>query len=203
MAKPQPWLKPAVLVGSAVPAASLAVRAWRGTLGANPVAEALNQLGLLALVFLLASLACTPLNRAFGWAWPARLRRLLGVTAFVYASLHLLTYAGLDQQLDWKVLLEDVTQRRFIIVGMLAFLLMVPLAVTSTDAMVRRLGFNRWKRLHRLAYVCGGLAVIHFLWRVKSDTREPLLYAAALAALLATRVLLAGKPKRAGSTRPS
>src|SRR5689334_4382594 len=111
MAKPQPWLKPALIVGSAVPAVGIAWRARSGSLGANPVAEALNELGLLALIFLLASLACTPLNSLFKWGWPARVRRLLGVTAFVYASLHFLTYVGVDQLFDWKVLLEDVTQR--------------------------------------------------------------------------------------------
>ena len=200
MAKPAPWLKPAILVGSAVPAAVMAYRAKVGQLGANPVSEALNQLGLLALVFLLASLACTPLNKLLKWAWPARVRRMLGVTAFVYASLHVLTYAGVDQLFDWKVLFEDVTQRKFILVGFLAFVLMIPLAVTSTDAMVRRLGFNRWKRLHRLSYPCGALAVVHFLWRVKSDLREPLVYATLLGILFAARLLTrarAGPPKRA------
>ncbi len=196
MARPQPWLKPALIVGATVPAVGIAWRARTGGLGANPVAEALNELGLLALVFLLASLACTPLNQLFKWAWPARVRRLLGVTAFVYASLHLLTYAGVDQAFDWKVLLEDVTKRGFILVGFAAFVLMIPLAITSTDGMVKRLGFLRWKRLHRLAYVCGALAVIHFYWRVKSDLREPLIYGALLGALLLARLLTRkAKPK--------
>ncbi|MGQ0508127.1 MAG: sulfite oxidase heme-binding subunit YedZ [Myxococcaceae bacterium] len=189
--KKLPWLKPALLTAFAIPIASLAWRAYRGQLGANPVSEALNSLGLLALVTLIASLACTPLNQIFKWGWPARIRRMLGVTAFIYASLHLLLYAVVDQQLNWKVLWEDVTTRKFILVGFLAFVLMTPLAVTSTDAMVKRLGFVKWKRLHRVAYVCGVLGVIHFIWRVKSDLSEPLMYGAVLAALL----LLRPKPR--------
>jgi methionine sulfoxide reductase heme-binding subunit len=195
MAKPQPWLKPALVVGAAIPAVGIAWRARTGQLGANPVTEALNELGLLALIFLIASLACTPFNKLFKWAWPARVRRLLGVTAFVYASLHVLTYAGIDQLFDWKVLFEDVTRRKFILVGFLAFVLMIPLAVTSTDGMVKRLGFVKWKRLHKLAYVCGVLGVIHFLWRVKSDLREPLVYGVLLGALLVARFLVVGRPK--------
>jgi methionine sulfoxide reductase heme-binding subunit len=186
--EPLPWLKPGVFAGALVPLAAIALRAWQGRLGANPIAEALNELGLLALVFLVAALACTPAKTLLGWTWPVRLRRMLGLFAFFYACVHVLTYSGVDQGLDWAAIWKDVTKRKFIFVGFAAFVLLVPLAVTSTQASVRRLGFVRWKRLHRLAYVATALAAVHFFLRVKKDVREPLVYAVVLAALLAARV---------------
>jgi sulfoxide reductase heme-binding subunit YedZ len=185
---PLPWLKPGLFAGALVPLAVLLWRAVHGTLGADAIAVGLNQLGYLALVLLMASLACTPLKILTGWTWPIRVRRMLGLFAFFYASLHLLTYVGIDQQLDWAVLWGDVTQRKFMIVGFLAFLCLAPLAWTSTDASVRRLGFNRWKKLHRLAYVAGVLAVVHFTWRVKSDVRVPMTWAAILGVLFLVRM---------------
>ncbi|HZH04914.1 MAG TPA: protein-methionine-sulfoxide reductase heme-binding subunit MsrQ [Myxococcaceae bacterium] len=185
---PLPWLKPGLWLGSLVPAAALGVAAFRGTLGANAVERALNQLGLLALTFLVASLACTPLNSVLGWKWPVRVRRMVGLFAFFYAVLHFSVYVGLDQGFDLTVLWEDVTQRKFIAVGFAALVLMVPLALTSTNAMVRRLGYPRWKRLHRLAYASGVLAAVHFLWRVKADLSKPLLYASALGLLFLIRL---------------
>jgi len=183
-----PWLKPGLFVGALVPLAVLLWRAAHGTLGADAIAVGLNQLGYLALVLLMTSLACTPLKILTGWTWPIRVRRMLGLFAFFYASLHLLTYVGIDQQLDWGVLWGDVTQRKFMIVGFLAFLCLLPLAWTSTDASVRRLGFKRWKALHRLAYVAGVLAVVHFTWRVKSDVRVPMTWAAILGVLFLVRI---------------
>jgi len=185
---PHPWLKPGLFAGALVPLAVLLWRAAHRTLGADAIAIGLNQLGYLALALLMASLACTPLKILTGWTWPIRVRRMLGLFAFFYASLHLLTYVAIDQQLDWPVLWGDVTQRKFMIVGFLAFLCLLPLAWTSTDASVRRLGFNRWKSLHRLAYVAGVLAVIHFIWRVKSDVRVPVTWAAILGALFLVRI---------------
>src|SRR5689334_21549614 len=185
---PHPWLKPGLFAGALVPLAVLVWRAAHRTLGADAIAIGLNQLGYLALVCLMASLACTPLKILTGWTWPIRVRRMLGLFAFFYASLHLLTYVGIDQQLDWPVLWGDVTQRKFMIVGFLAFLCLLPLAWTSTDASVRRLGFNRWKALHRLAYVAGVLAVVHFTWRVKSDIRVPMTWAAILGVLFLVRI---------------
>jgi sulfoxide reductase heme-binding subunit YedZ len=198
---PLPWLKPAVFVGALVPLLGMAVQASRGTLGADPVATGLNRLGLLALIFLLASLASTPLKILFGWTWPIRLRRMLGLWAFFYASLHLATYVGVDQRFDWTVLWADVTQRKFMVVGFAAFLLLVPLALTSTDASVRRLGYRRWKALHRLVYLAGVLAVVHFLWRVKLDIREPLIYALVLGVLFLVRVVEAVRTRRAKARR--
>jgi sulfoxide reductase heme-binding subunit YedZ len=184
----QPWLKPGVFAGAIVPLLALLVRARGGDLGANPIAEALNELGLMALVFLLASLACTPLKALFGWVWPIRLRRMLGLFAFFYAFLHALTYAALDQRWNLRAVLTDVTKRGFIALGFVAFLLLSPLAATSSAFAVRRLGFVRWKRLHRLTYVAGVLAVLHFLWRVKLDLSEPLVYSFTLALLFVARL---------------
>jgi sulfoxide reductase heme-binding subunit YedZ len=196
-APPLPWLKPAVLVGGLVPLALLAVEGARGTLGANPVERVLNQTGLLALILLVASLACTPLKLISGWTWPVRVRKLLGLQAFAYALLHFLTYAVVDQGLRLGAILEDITKRPFITVGFLALVLLVPLAVTSTNAMVRRLGFPAWQRLHRLAYVAASLGVVHFFWRVKKDATEPLLYGAVLALLFALRLGEALRKRRA------
>ncbi len=189
--RPLPWLKPGVFAGALVPVAAIALGAARGALGADPIAQALNQLGLVALVFLVAALACAPAKTLLGWTWPLRLRRMLGLFAFFYATLHVATYTVLDQGLDWSAIFADVTKRRFIYVGAITFTLLVPLAATSTNGMVRRLGFANWKRLHRLAYVATVLAVVHFTWRVKKDVREPLAYGGVLAALLLVRVAAA------------
>ncbi|MBI3248680.1 MAG: sulfoxide reductase heme-binding subunit YedZ [Deltaproteobacteria bacterium] len=186
---PHPWLIPAVFVGSLTPVAALLIQGLRGELGANPISQALNQLGLMALVFLVAALACTPLKTIFGWTWPLRLRRMLGLYSFFYATLHVSTYTGLDQFFDWRTIVDDVTKRKFIFVGFAALVLLIPLAVTSTNAAVKRMGYARWKQLHRLAYVAPILGVIHFTWRVKKDVREPTLYAIVLGALLLIRVV--------------
>lgn len=198
MAKPYPWLKPAVWTGGSAPAALMVTRAASGALSANPIAAALNQLGLLALTLLMLTLACTPLQLVFKWTWPPRIRRALGQLTFCYATAHLLTYALLDLQLDFATLGADLAKRPFITVGFTAWLLMAPLMVTSTDAMVKRLGYVRWKRLHRLSYVCAALGVVHFVWRVKKDVTEPALYAAVLALLLAVRAV---KAKRSPPAR--
>lgn len=184
----RPWLEPAVITGSLVPLVVILGEGLLGRLGANPIAEALNRLGLLALIFLVAALACTPLRATFGWTWPIRLRRTLGLFGFFYALLHLVTYLGIDQAFDARAVLADIAKRRFIFIGFAAFLTLIPLAATSTAASVRRLGFVRWKRLHRLAYVATALGVIHFILRVKKDLREPVVYGLVLAALLLARV---------------
>jgi sulfoxide reductase heme-binding subunit YedZ len=194
---PYPWLKPAVLVGGLSPLALLALGFWRDTLGANPIERVLNQTGMLALILLVASLACTPLKGVAGWTWPMRLRKLLGLLGFTYAVLHFLTYVGVDQGFDFPIILEDIAKRPFITVGFLALVLLVPLAVTSTNRMVRRLGFPVWQRLHRLAYVAASLGVLHFAWRVKKDLTEPLVYGSVLALLFAIRLVEALRKRRA------
>jgi sulfoxide reductase heme-binding subunit YedZ len=186
---PFPWLKPGVFVGAMAPLVSIVTRAATGTLGANPIAECLNQLGLAALIFLVASLACTPLKTITGWTWPIRIRKELGLLAFVYALLHVSAYGGLDQSFHVRAIFADVIKRKFIFFGFAAFVLLIPLAATSTQAAVRRLGFARWKRIHRLAYLAASLGALHFIWRVKKDVREPLLYAIALTALLLVRAV--------------
>jgi methionine sulfoxide reductase heme-binding subunit len=186
--EPLPWLKPGIFLGGFVPIAYIAVRSARDQLGANPIAQIENELGLVALIFLVASLACTPARRLFGWTWPPRIRRELGLFAFLYATLHFLMYLVLDQFFDWGTIFADIAQRPFITVGVAAFVLMLPLAVTSTNAWIRRLGYYRWIRLHQLVYVAGALAVVHFIWRVKIDVSQPLTYAVIVAGLLAIRV---------------
>jgi methionine sulfoxide reductase heme-binding subunit len=207
MAAKLPWLQPGVIAGACIPGAVIVARAATGNLGANPIVEALNRFGLCALIFLVASLACTPVKVLTGWTWPIRIRRNVGVIAFSYASVHLLTYAGVDQGFAWGTLFQDVLKRPFIAVGFAAWLMMLPLAITSTDAMVKRIGFVRWKQLHRAAYVAGGLGALHFYMRVKSDVREPLIYASVLGTLLVLRVVDAirhpkPKPKPRAAPRP-
>jgi len=199
---PLPWLNPGILVGASAPLLSILLRARSGGLGANPIAEALNELGLMALVLLIASLACTPLRTLVGWTWPIRVRRLLGLLAFAYATLHVAVYAGLDQGLDLRAVLADVFKRRFIFVGFAAFVMMAPLAWTSTKRAVRRMGYVRWKRLHLLVYPAALCAVVHFVWRVKKDLSEPLAYAAILAALLLVRVVARGSGTVAAASGP-
>lgn len=183
------WLKAAVIVAGVVPFALLLARAFGvlGDLGANPVQEVLHTLGKTALNLLLITLAITPLRRMTGLNWLVALRRSLGLLVFAYALLHALAYAVLDWRLDMSTLLADVTERPFITVGFLAVVLLVPLAVTSTNAMQRRLG-RRWRTLHRTVYLIAVLGVLHFFWQVKLDTSEPLLYAGMLAVLLGARL---------------
>jgi methionine sulfoxide reductase heme-binding subunit len=200
---PLPWLKPAFLVGGLSPLALLALQLARDTLGANPIERVLNQTGMLALILLVASLACTPLKVVAGWTWPMRVRKLLGLLGFAYAVLHFLTYVVVDQGLALATILEDIAKRPFITVGFLALVLLVPLAVTSTNRMVRRLGFPVWQRLHRLAYVAASLGVVHFFWRVKKDHTEPLVYGGVLALLFAIRVAEALRKRRARSGAPA
>ena len=197
--RPLPWLTPGLYLGAMAPLASIVLRAGMGGgLTANPIAEIMNELGLTALVLLLTSLACTPARQLLGWTWPIRIRRDLGLLAFGYALLHFLVYLLLDQTLDLGAIWADIAKRPFITVGFLALVSLVPLALTSTKESVRRLGFQRWQQVHRLVYVAGALAVVHFIWRVKIDVSQPLTYAAVLAALLAVRVavtrLRAGQP---------
>jgi sulfoxide reductase heme-binding subunit YedZ len=198
--RPMPWLKPAVFTGALVPLADLLLRAAQGTLSANPVAAALNRLGLLTLIFLVATLSLTPLRLLFGWSWPIRIRRMLGLFAFFYASLHFTTYLAIDQQFDFRAILEDILKRKFIFVGFAAFLLLIPLALTSTNASVRRLGIRRWQRLHRLVYLAAALGAIHFIWRVKRDLTEPAIYAAIVAVLLLIRAVNAWRTRGAKRT---
>lgn len=181
------------------PAALLLTRVLGNRLGANPVEELTLELGQWALRFLLLTLAATPLRRLTGWTVLLRHRRLLGLTAAGYALLHVLVYAVLDQGLMWSQILRDVLKRPFITAGMAAFLLLLPLAATSFDAAIRRIGPRRWQALHRLVYVATALALLHFWWKVKVDTAEPAIYLAVFALLLAARWLA---PRHRPARRP-
>lgn len=176
-------------VSCATPAGWIAVRAATGGLGANPIERILNDTGWWTLALILASLVPTAIRILTGWGGAVRWRRMVGLFAFGYALLHFATYALLDQTLDLPAIVEDIAKRPFIAVGFAALVLLVPLAVTSNDRAVRRLGFVRWQRWHRLVYASSVLGVVHFVWRVKADLREPLLFASALAVLLGIRVV--------------
>jgi sulfoxide reductase heme-binding subunit YedZ len=192
------WLVPAVVTGALVPFASIGWRLYRHRLGANPIATALNQVGLLALIFMISSLSCTPLKIAFGWTWPLRVRRTLGLCAFFTALTHFSIY-WLDQNFALQSVLKDIVKRPFIAVGFAALVLLVPLALTSTKRSVARLGFARWQSLHRLAYAIGVLGVTHFYLRVKADHTSPICYALVLALGFALR--LAAKAKKTRDAR--
>jgi sulfoxide reductase heme-binding subunit YedZ len=172
---------------AALPAVATAARALTTGLGANPIEELTHISGAFTLRWLFVCLAITPARRAFGWSWAAPLRRTFGLAAFAYGTLHFTTYLALDQFFDWTAIAEDVLDRRYITVGFAGFLCMLPLAITSTRAWMKRLG-QRWVQLHRLAYVAAICGVAHYFWLVKADWLAPALHAVLLAALLATRL---------------
>lgn len=182
-------IKPLVFILALVPAALMASGVWQDSLGANPIEAVTRSTGDWALRLLLLTLSLSTLRRLMGWTQGIRLRRMLGLFAFFYASIHLILYLWLDQFFDWGGIGRDILKRPFITVGMLAFLMLIPLAITSPKAMLRRLG-KRWKMLHTLIYPLSMLAVLHFWWMkdAKSDTSEPLIYAVILAALLGERL---------------
>ena len=186
-----------------LPLAGLVGAALLGRLGADPIESITHVTGEWGLRFLIAALVVTPLRRLTGWGVLAPYRRSFGLLCFFYATLHFATWAILDLGLDPAHLVEDVVERPYVTAGFTAFVLLVPLAVTSTRGMARRLG-RRWKTLHWLVYPAAVLAVLHFLWLVKADLREPLVYAGVLALLLGAR--LAGwlrGPRRRGSLPPA
>ena len=180
--------KAGLFAACCLPLALLVAAGLTDELGANPVETITHETGEWTLRLLLVTLAVTPLRRVTGWNALVRLRRMLGLFAFFYLALHFSTYALLDASLDLAYVAEDVLERPYITVGFASLLLLVPLAVTSTDAMVRRLGGRAWRRLHRLAYLATLGGCLHFLWLVKADTREPLVYLAVLGALMLCRV---------------
>jgi len=200
-------MKPALFLLCLLPLASLVWRAFgiAGTdLGANPVEKIQDTLGQWGLRLLIITLAVTPLRDWFNAAWLIQLRRMLGVYAFFYILLHFLTWLILDQDLYWAGILPDIADRPFITIGFLALLLLIPLAVTSTNGMMRRLG-RRWKTLHRLIYLIVLLGIWHYYWQVKADVREPLIYLAITLVLLGWRVWKVRRrllPSHRGADRP-
>lgn len=182
------------------------------THSANPIEAVIHATGWWTLAFLMIGLAVTPLRKLSGWSWLGRFRRMLGLFAFFYACLHILAYLALDQGFAWVDILADIAKRPYITVGFAAFLLLVPLAVTSTDGMIRRLGGQRWKRLHRLVYPIAIGGVLHFWWLVKKDISQPALFAVILAVLLLARLVpvlygfgvhTADRPERIPSRSPT
>jgi methionine sulfoxide reductase heme-binding subunit len=181
------WIKPAVFVCCLSPLAMLLFSGLRGELSANPIEYITRATGDWTMRFLLVTLSITPLRRLFAQPDLIRFRRMLGLFSFFYGVLHFITWIWLDKFFDLHEMWEDVVKRRFITMGMLAFILMIPLAVTSTSGWIRRIGGKNWQRLHRLIYVSAVAGVVHYLWLVKSDIRMPLLYGAVLGVLLLLR----------------
>jgi sulfoxide reductase heme-binding subunit YedZ len=196
-----PWLKPAVFAGCLIPLGQLALNAYQGDLGANPIETITRFTGSWSLIILLTSLGVTPLRRITGINELIKFRRMLGLFAFFYAALHFATYMVLDLYFDFPAILKDVLKRPYITVGFTAFALMIPLAATSTAGMIRRLG-KRWQQLHYLVYVSAILGVVHFLWLVKADISRPVWYGAVLAALLGYRLFTKCRPL-IGAAKPS
>ena len=197
------WLKPALFLLSLVPFLRLFVLGFQDELGANPIEFVTHSTGFWTLTFLCLTLAVTPLRRLTGWQVLIRLRRMLGLFVFFYASTHLVTYVWFDQWFSVEEIVKDIWKRPFITVGFTAFVLLVPLAVTSTNRIMRRLG-RRWTQLHRLVYLIVMLGVIHFWWlkQGKNDVSEPSIFATIVLALLLFRVLYPVWQRLAKTRRP-
>jgi sulfoxide reductase heme-binding subunit YedZ len=194
--------KTIVFLAALIPLARLVWKYFQGALGANPIEVITHTTGDWTLILILTTLSITPLRRITRQYWLIGLRRMIGLFAFFYGTLHFLTYIWLDKFFDVHDMLHDVAKRRFITVGFSAFVLMVPLAVTSTNGWIRRLGGKNWQRLHRLIYLTGILGVVHYAWLVKADLRKPIEYAIALSILLAYRVGAWLSDKASKKTKP-
>jgi sulfoxide reductase heme-binding subunit YedZ len=193
-----------VVALSSLPLVWIAWSAYADRLGANPIREIVIQTGLWTLRFLALSLAVTPLRRITGWNAVIRQRRTLGLVTFFYATVHLSSYLGLDQAFVWDDIVHDVLKHRYTFVGMATYLTLLPLALTSTKASIRRLGGKRWNQLHRLVYLTAVGGTVHYLWSVKKDTTKPLLYLLVFAALLGVRLAWwARKRAAAQAARPA
>ena len=188
------FTKLVLFVNSLVPLTLLLWDTFRGQVGANPLEFVTRTTGMLTLVFLTLSLAVTPLRKITGANWLIKFRRMIGLFAFFYGFLHLLTYVAFDRFFHFTTIPGDVAKRPFITIGMVAFFLMTPLAITSTNKMVKRLGGKRWNRLHRVVYLAAAGGVLHYWLLVKSDTRLPLTFAFILAVLLGYRLLVKYSP---------
>jgi sulfoxide reductase heme-binding subunit YedZ len=195
------WLKIPVFVACLIPLGHLVWKGFNGMLGANPIEVITRSTGTWTLVFLMVTLAVTPVRKLAGMPWLIRFRRMLGLFAFFYGFLHFMTYFWLDQFFDFPGIVKDIGKRPFITAGFTAFVLMLPLAITSTQGWIRRMGGKRWQALHRLIYVSALAGVVHYYWLVKADIRVPLIFAAVLAVLLGYRVAkYVGASRRAHQT---
>lgn len=188
------FAKVLIFVNSLIPLVLLLWDTYRNRVGANPLEFATRTTGMLTIIFLLLALAVTPLRRITGANWLVKFRRLLGLYAFFYGFLHFITYVSFDRFFKLKSIPGDVVQRPFIAIGMITFFLMVPLAITSTNKMVKRLGGKRWNRLHRLTYLAAAGGVLHYWMLVKSDTRLPLTFGFILLVLLVYRLVMRYAP---------
>lgn len=187
-------IKGLLFLASLGPLAWLALNGYAENLGANPIEVITRTTGTWTLVFLLITLSITPLRKFSGWHWLIKLRRMLGLFAFFYVSLHFTTYIWLDQYFDFAGMIKDIAKRPFITVGFSSFVLLIPLALTSSAIMIRRLG-RRWQQLHRLVYISAIGGVVHYLWLVKADIRQPLIYGTILTFLLGYRLVAIWRPK--------
>jgi len=181
------WLLFATHIACWLPLAVLVFDFSQGQLSVNPIQDITLRTGKFALLILTLSLACTPVNTVFGFRQVIPLRKWLGLYAFLYAGLHFLTFAVLDYGLDWGLIQQAIVEKRYVLAGFAALLILVPLALTSTKGWMRRLG-KAWKRLHRFVYLAGVLVIFHYVWLVKTDVREPVLWGAFLALLLILRI---------------
>jgi len=199
------YFKPVIFLACLAPLASLAWRAFHAELGANPIEAITHSTGTCTLVFLLITLSVTPLRKLTRQYWLINLRRMFGLFAFFYGCLHLTTYVWLDKFFDVHEMLADIAKRRFITAGLAGFVLMIPLAVTSTKGWIRRLGGKRWQALHRLIYLSTAAGVVHYIWLVKADLRSPLRYAFVLLVLLTYRIVasIAARTKAGAGVAPA
>ncbi len=195
--------KPFVFLACLLPLARLGWKAYMGLLGANPIEVITHSTGDWTLIFLLITLAVRPLRKLSGQPWLIRYRRMFGLFAFFYVTLHFLTYIWLDKFFNVHDMLADIAKRKFITVGFTGFVLLIPLALTSTSGWIRRLGGKRWQALHRLIYAAAICGVIHYLWLVKADIRKPLQYGTVLAVLLGYRLVSWAVPKLKSQKMPS
>jgi sulfoxide reductase heme-binding subunit YedZ len=185
------------LIGLALlPCVGLLFGAISSDLGANPIENVTKTTGYWTLTLLMITLSVTPLRRLSGWNWLVRLRRILGLSAFFYGCLHFLTYMVLDQFFDWDSIIKDIIKRPYITVGFPSFLLMVPLALSSRDSAIKKLGGKNWRRLHRLSYVTAIGGVVHYWWLVKKDLTNPITFAVILLVLLGFRIYWIAKEQR-------
>jgi len=184
------WIKPVIFLACLGPLGRLAWKGFHGMLGANPIEVITHSTGDWTLTFLLVTLSITPLRKLTRQYWLIGLRRMFGLYAFFYGTLHLTTYVWLDKFFDVHEMLADVAKRRFITAGLTAFVLMIPLALTSTKGWIRRMGGKRWQALHRLIYFSAAAGVIHYIWLVKADLRKPLQYASVMGVLMVYRVVV-------------
>ena len=189
------WIKPVIFLACLGPLGRLAWRGLHGMLGANPIEVITHSTGDWTLIFLLVTLSITPLRKLTRQYWLIGFRRMFGLYAFFYGCLHLTTYVWLDKFFDVHEMLADIAKRRFITMGLTGFVLLIPLAITSTKGWIRRLGGKGWNRLHKLIYVSAAAGVIHYIWLVKADLRKPLEYGAVLGVLLGYRVVVWGRSR--------